>query len=284
MARNSTKTGGGPGTNGHAVRGKSQRRSDAGGSRDTARGLASAGFDLDPSRTPADDLAERISRSVGDAPIVSFSSDSSEQTDLLPRVLAHGESGHMWLDAGSEEESLRAAAAMKYYLRTGARLGTDGVMYNYDPEIGAAHVYIDFTKSNSDDFGARLWDYTDENPLSDFLTNGSSVRTTDRSGPGTKGTRAIEPFDASISVAYAETTSTPATSEAAPHSDPGTSTVEEAGMPSGIAIMEGALQRGLYERDLAETARRHGDTETALEHEAAADLWESVHRQIQGAV
>lgn len=53
-------------------------------------------------------------------------------------------------------------------------------------------VYADTTKTRSDDVGAALDRF--EATLPELLRDGSPVRTTDRSGPGTRGTRLVEGF------------------------------------------------------------------------------------------
>lgn len=57
-------------------------------------------------------------------------------------------------------------------------------------------IYADTTKTRSDDIGAALERF--EGNLPDLLRDGSPVRTTDRSGPGTKGTRLVDGFGASV--------------------------------------------------------------------------------------
>jgi hypothetical protein len=56
-------------------------------------------------------------------------------------------------------------------------------------------IYADTTKTRSDDIGAALERF--EGNLPDLLRDGSPVRSTDRSGPGTKGTRLVDGFGAS---------------------------------------------------------------------------------------
>ena len=74
-------------------------------------------------------------------------------------------------------------------------MGQDGFYGYQEPKPvnpdgpGRARVWLfdcDLTKSPSDDVGIAL----DELP--DHLVNGSRIRTTDKAGPGTKGTRAVE--------------------------------------------------------------------------------------------
>jgi hypothetical protein len=61
-------------------------------------------------------------------------------------------------------------------------------------------VAADTTKSASDDLGAAIEDF--ESGFNEFLIEGSPVRTTDRAGGGTKGTRLVDGFgDADLRVA-----------------------------------------------------------------------------------
>ena len=57
-------------------------------------------------------------------------------------------------------------------------------------------VYADTTKTRSDDIGAALDRF--ETTLPELMRDGSPIRTTDRSGPGTRGTRLVEGFGASV--------------------------------------------------------------------------------------
>lgn len=57
-------------------------------------------------------------------------------------------------------------------------------------------VYADTTKTRSDDIGMALERF--ESTLPELLRDGSPVRTTDRSGPGTKGTRLVDGFGDSV--------------------------------------------------------------------------------------
>jgi hypothetical protein len=52
------------------------------------------------------------------------------------------------------------------------------------------------TKSSRDDLGMGLEDF--EEALPQILSEGSPIRKTDRSGPGTKGTRLVEGFGADL--------------------------------------------------------------------------------------
>ena len=55
---------------------------------------------------------------------------------------------------------------------------------------------IDSTKSNRDDLGDAIIDF------SEYLEYGTPIRKTDRAGVGTKGTRAINPIEGEFNVAY----------------------------------------------------------------------------------
>jgi hypothetical protein len=57
-------------------------------------------------------------------------------------------------------------------------------------------VWADMTKPSRDDLGMGLEDF--EEALPQILSEGSPIRKTDRSGPGTKGTRLVEGFGADL--------------------------------------------------------------------------------------
>jgi hypothetical protein len=86
------------------------------------------------------------------------------------------------------------ARLIAYYMRGQMSMGSDGfdgdqpgVAINPGPD-GRARVWLftmDMTKSGRDNVGMAM------DGFRDHLAVGSPVRTTDRSGPGTKGTRAV---------------------------------------------------------------------------------------------
>lgn len=88
----------------------------------------------------------------------------------------------------TDEEMQRACQLLGYQYRSavaGESLG--------DPIRDGANsfnVYADFTKSRRDDLGDAYYDL--ENGIGTMIKEGSPIRKTDRSGPGTKGTRLVD--------------------------------------------------------------------------------------------
>jgi hypothetical protein len=78
------------------------------------------------------------------------------------------------------------------------------------PERDSAHSFVvaaDTTKSRSDDLGVALEDFEDD--LDGLIFEGSPVRTTDRAGAGTRGTRLVEGFndpDLKVAIYYDDVT------------------------------------------------------------------------------
>lgn len=88
----------------------------------------------------------------------------------------------------SPDEVKRLAGLTGYAYRStvaGERLG-DPVQDQPNSFV----VYADITKSARDDLGLALSDFEDQLP--DITREGTPVRTTDRKGPGTKGTRLVD--------------------------------------------------------------------------------------------
>lgn len=54
------------------------------------------------------------------------------------------------------------------------------------------YLFADSTKSRRDDLGLAMQEF--ENTLSTYVYEGSPIRTTNRAGTGTKGTRLVEPI------------------------------------------------------------------------------------------
>lgn len=72
-----------------------------------------------------------------------------------------------------------------------------------DPQQDTPHsfiVYADTTKTARDDIGMAIEKLEEDYPH--IIQNGSPLRTTDRAGAGTKGTRLIEPVDQDIQVSF----------------------------------------------------------------------------------
>ena len=88
----------------------------------------------------------------------------------------------------TDEEMQKACQLLGYQYRSavaGESLG--------DPIRDGANsfnVYADFTKSRRDDLGDAYYDL--ENGIGTMIKEGSPIRKTDRSGPGTKGTRLVD--------------------------------------------------------------------------------------------
>lgn len=88
----------------------------------------------------------------------------------------------------TDDEMQRAAQLLGYSYATTVR-GENMDEPHRDSDRSFV-VAADTTKSRSDDLGEAMWHF--ENNLPDMMRNGSPVRTTDRAGAGTKGTRLVE--------------------------------------------------------------------------------------------
>jgi hypothetical protein len=91
----------------------------------------------------------------------------------------------------TETEKLKMAGLIGYAYQ--AHVRGEGLSM---PESDSPYSFIvgtDTTKSQSDDLGEALQRF--EESLEDMVRDGSPVRSTNRSGPGTAGTRLVEGFN-----------------------------------------------------------------------------------------
>lgn len=99
----------------------------------------------------------------------------------------------------SDEEMQHLAQLIGYEYRASVRGEPMGAPERDSPY--SFMVFADTTKSSSDDLGMALERF--EEGLPTTVTQGSPLRSTNRSGPGTKGTRLVEPFgDVHLEVYY----------------------------------------------------------------------------------
>lgn len=102
-----------------------------------------------------------------------------------------GDLGHLRVQVDRDlepEEARHLAALVSYRWRaTGGEPIGDGVHQDAPNSI---IVYADGTKAGS---WSRVAEFFDQ--VGDVVRDGSPVRSTDRSGPGTRGTRLVEPLD-----------------------------------------------------------------------------------------
>jgi hypothetical protein len=96
----------------------------------------------------------------------------------------------------TEEEAYNLAGLVGYTYRAtiaGESLSSPDIDSPYSFAVGA-----DTTKSQRDDLGMGFEDF--ENSLNNTIAEGSPLRKTDRSGPGTKGTRLVQGMGADLKV------------------------------------------------------------------------------------
>ena len=115
---------------------------------------------------------------------------SRENIDQIIQNIGMDEYANLYVYAG--ENSAQVAGLISYYIAAAGKMRGDGVYPSSPDEHGGVWIYVDLTKSRSDDYGISMDVYQSENSIQDLLTEGSPVRKTNRAGAGTKGTRAVE--------------------------------------------------------------------------------------------
>lgn len=98
----------------------------------------------------------------------------------------------------TSEEVKHLAQLMGYSYRTTIRGESLG-----EPEQDTPYSFVmfaDTTKSRSDDLGMALENFEENYP--ETVQNGSPIRTTNRAGEGTKGTRLVNPFPKNLNLHF----------------------------------------------------------------------------------